>query len=350
MRAKVLIAAGALLVGALLASRLGVAARALVNALLFGWWSYFARVLPRITIGWDGVATAVGCLVLFTVGLHFFLGWLHRELRHQAEESEHGPVRWPARRTIAFVVIVLVMFVAGTAATGVAHQAGWLLRDKNAWDTMTPASQNDDRLSDPKFSLRFGLGWGFSGYLSRENRWPATKYDEHGRALHSWQTAILGYLVRGARTASEIDFDRPWNHPRNSAYFRGIVPDYLNAEIATIRSPDGYALSHYAGNRHVLGVRQALTVSSLSDEASNTIVAGEVADGFKPWGDPDNLRDPAQGISGGVETFGGPAKTGANFLFADGSVRFLGKSTSPEVLRRFSVPQSPRRGPLRPVH
>jgi hypothetical protein len=49
--------------------------------LAFGWLSYLARVLPRVRIAWDGMATGVFCLALFTVGLH-------RTLRSSAKTSE----------------------------------------------------------------------------------------------------------------------------------------------------------------------------------------------------------------------------------------------------------------------
>jgi prepilin-type processing-associated H-X9-DG protein len=158
--------------------------------------------------------------------------------------------------------------------------------------------------------------------------------------LHSWMTEILpgtGFVVGG-----RLRQDLPWNDPRNSAYFKGVVPIYLNPEVGVIRSPEGYALSHYAGNVHVLGRDRAVRRVG-PGEAANTILAGEVADGFKPWGDATNLRDPGLGVNTVPEGFGGPTGAGANFLFVDGSVRFLRDTTSHEVLRRLSVPRPPDR-------
>jgi prepilin-type processing-associated H-X9-DG protein len=75
------------------------------------------------------------------------------------------------------------------------------------------------------------------------------------------------------------------------------------------------------------------------EDAANTILAGEVADGFKPWGDPTNLRDPGLGVNKVSGGFGGLSGSGANFLFVDGSVRFLRDTTSRAVLRRLSGPR-----------
>lgn len=136
--------------------------------------------------------------------------------------------------------------------------------------------------------------------------------------------------------------DLPWNAPENSAYFRGVVPDYLNPEVGVIRSPEGYALAHYAGNVRVLGPDRAF-LRVEAGEASQTILAGEVAEGFLPWGDPANLRDPGLGVNTTAAGFGGPSGSGANLLFVDGSVRFFRGTTSRDVLRRLSGPEPPGR-------
>jgi hypothetical protein len=41
-----------------------------------GWILFLVRVVPQAQVGWTGVATALVCLVAFTVGLHAFLAWL----------------------------------------------------------------------------------------------------------------------------------------------------------------------------------------------------------------------------------------------------------------------------------
>ncbi|WP_406697272.1 H-X9-DG-CTERM domain-containing protein [Singulisphaera sp. Ch08] len=70
--------------------------------------------------------------------------------------------------------------------------------------------------------------------------------------------------------------------------------------------------------------------------AAHTILAGEVAEGFKPWGDPTNLRDAGLGVNQAPGGFGGPSGAGANLLFMDGSVQFFSNTTSPLVFRRLS--------------
>ena len=335
MRRRLLAAVSVIAIGIVVTLPFGWTGISVVGRLLFGWASYLVRVLRRMTISWDGVVTALVCLVLFTLGLHVFLRWFHREVQQNAEPTGPHGLRWSARRTVYIVSMVIVMFVAGIAATGVAHQVGWLVRSPEPLTAIRPVRPAALLWEAPNFNLRM-IGLAIFNYNSSHERLPTGKRDPKGRPLHSWQTAILPFL--GARIAGPIDEDRPWNDPRNSAYFRGIVVGYLNPEIESIRSAEGYALSHYAGNRHVLGTRKALPMPSLPGGLANTILAGEVARGFKPWGDPSNLRDPLLGTSGTSENFGNPSGTGAEFLFGDGSVRFLSRTTSPGVLGRFGVP------------
>jgi prepilin-type processing-associated H-X9-DG protein len=135
----------------------------------------------------------------------------------------------------------------------------------------------------------------------------------------------------------------------NSAYFRGIVPEYLNPAIETVRSPQGYALSHYAGNVNLFATAKPLALKEVEGGLAGTILAGEVSAEFKPWGDPTNLRDPILGINSVPGGFGSPSQMGANFVFLDGSVRSVRSTTDPNVLRKMSTPafatDLPGRGP-----
>ena len=66
---------------------------------------------------------------------------------------------------------------------------------------------------------------------------------------------------------------------------------------------------------------------------------GEVGAGFKPWGHPANWRDPAKGLNQSPEGFGSPSPGGANFLFADGSVRWTKETIAMSTYRALSTIQ-----------
>jgi prepilin-type processing-associated H-X9-DG protein len=326
----------ALLAAAATSFRPGQLALDVAARLLFGWYWYLARVVPRLTIARDGVMTALVCLVLFTVGLHLFLRWLRRELRAHEGGAGRDTSDWSSRGTLGLVTVLVLMFVAGISAAGVVHQVGWILKDRHPRIQLRPDSRSMAIWGDSTSRLKW-IGMAAVGHASAWSSLPATRYDARGRALQSWQTALLPY-ISGSMTDHQIDHDLPWDHPRNSAFFRGIVPEYMNPEVVPTRDPRGHALSHYAGNRHLLGRRTPLSSAEVARGESNTVLAGEVASGFRAWGDPENLRDPSRGILGTPEDFGGPSGTGANMLFLDGSVRFLRSTTNPSVLRQSSRP------------
>jgi hypothetical protein len=322
MRRRLIAAGAALLVLAGLASMYGPLADVL-GGLILGWVSYLARVVPKVRVAWGGVATAVLCLALLTVGLHRWLGWLIGAVRREDGSPAPSRPRWRLRWTGSIVALVVAMFAVGIAAAGIAHQAGWLVASRRNLVEERAIARHGRWSSSPEHLRQIGLATGMTF---------DSKVGTEGKNLQSWQTQILFLL--GYEFDDGLRKDLPWDDPRNSAFFRGVIPAYLNPEIAAIRSPEGYALSHYAGNVHVLGSGRLVR----SGDSSTTILAGEVAAGFRPWGDPGNLRDPGLGVNASPAGFGGPSGSGAHFVFLDGSVRFLKATTDPGVLRRLSRP------------
>src|SRR5690606_22486227 len=77
--------------------------------------------------------------------------------------------------------------------------------------------------------------------------------------------------------------------------------------------------------------------SDITDGLSQTLVAGEIPDGYRPWGEPGNWRIIGEGLNRETGSFGNAQRTGAMFLKADGSVQFFANSVSPDVLRRLST-------------
>jgi hypothetical protein len=75
-----------------------------------------------------------------------------------------------------------------------------------------------------------------------------------------------------------------------------------------------------------------------SDGTSNTLLYGEVSAGFRPWGHPLNVRDPARGLRPTADAFHGPSSAGINFALADGSVRTVLPTVSPAVLKALATP------------
>src|SRR5260370_1323364 len=139
------------------------------------------------------------------------------------------------------------MFVAGIAAGGVAHQFGWLLSERAGW---TEYRAINDSWTVNRLKT---VGLGFHNYQSvfdPDSLAVGAHYDSDGKALHGWQTLILPFMVY---RNDQIDLDVAWNDPRNAINFKRFIPEYLNSVVGVVRSPEGYGLSHYAGNVRVLG-------------------------------------------------------------------------------------------------
>ncbi|MHC5539223.1 DUF1559 family PulG-like putative transporter [Singulisphaera rosea] len=319
------------LLGLFLLAPLGLAwPLQLVLYLAFGWTTYLREVVPKVTVDGAGTLTALICLTGFAFGVHSFFGWLYRQSSPPEEHSR----RWSWRWTAALVLGIVLMFVAGLSAAGIAHQAGWLLTSReplvaSSFDRLLHRIQSSNNVKQ--------IGLGLSNYQDSERSFPpGGTFDAQGRALHSWQTAILPF-TDDAKLFAEIDRRSPWDAPSNARPFQTRISTYINPAIKERNNGKGYAPSHYAGNVLVLGPK-ARTLPEITDGTSQTIMAGEVADKFKPWGYPANWRDPAKGINRSPDGFGSPFPGGANILFADGSVHFLKSTIDIRVFQALATP------------
>jgi hypothetical protein len=163
---------------------------------------------------------------------------------------------------------------------------------------------------------------------------------------HSWMTWLLPYLGETPLYQS-ISLSQAWDSPANVAPFSRELMIYLNPSESGPRvGADGYALTHVAVNSHVVRYDRPIGIASITDGTSNTMLMGQVHNGFKPWGDPTNHRDPARGLGGGPDAFGSPHFGGVHVLMADGSVRFVSNQVSPEVLQALGTPDGNENVPL----
>jgi prepilin-type processing-associated H-X9-DG protein len=307
----------------------------LLIAVTLGWAFYLYRVIPQVHINGNGVATAVICLVGFGLGLHSFLNWLVRSSPKVL--SDDSAPRWRARWTVEIVAITLLMFVTGMAAAGFVHQVGWLITSPR------PLLDGSSGVAVQRAQSTNNLKQTAVALLNLQNKEghlaPGCTVDRDGEPLQSWMTLILPFMEE-QKLVDRLDLELPWNHPTNAPVFRERIQGFLHPAYSDRppSDPDGFALSHYSANVHVLGGTRRLAQSDIKDGTSETIMAGEIADRFPAWGQPGNWRDPALGINHRADGFGGPFPGGANFMFADGSVRFLKNSISPQVLNALSTP------------
>ncbi len=155
-----------------------------------------------------------------------------------------------------------------------------------------------------------------------------------GAPYHGWATSILPFVDQ-AQLYNRVDFDQPWNAPDNTELFKLELPVYLNPNIDEKVSPEGMGLSHYVGNELVMKTNSGIGIRDITDGTSNTILAFEVGENFKPWGDPTNIASPADRMkSGNIKAFRG----GSHVLLGDGSVRFVSENIDPAILKKLETP------------
>lgn len=298
--------------------------------LLVGWIIYPFQTADEFTIEWVSVATACIALVLFTVGLHQIGRWLAA-----AKSTESNPRSWRFRNSVQMVLLILFAFLAGTSMIGIVHQVTWLATAKERFFQPSLFERSNSRNN-----LR-QIGLGFQNYHDAYDSFAISTFSRDGTAGHSWQTSLLPFLDSDQTQLFEkIYLDQPWTARINREYFEVPIDVYLNPGLGDFGSSvQGQpAVSHYSGNIQLLKPNQKSTLDSITDGASNTIVGGEVNSLFKAWGDPTNLRDPAEGINQSPSGFGSPFRGGGQFLFADGSVRFLSETIDPAILKALATP------------
>lgn len=279
--------------------------------LAFGWPWYLRKVLPNVHPDPIAIATAVACLLGVIFGLHRFLGWLYA-----ARGTPPEVRRWPWKWTLQSVGLVVLMFVAGVAMTGIVHQTTWVVRSPE------PLTKGSMRYVVARYqsanNLKF-IGVASDHYASANtDRLPRSQFDAGGRGHHSWQTVLLPYIEQDT-LYRRIDMSKPWTHPSNATAMSFDVETFRNPTVQHERV-NGYGASHYAGNYEVVLSDTPRSFNSFPLGSSNTILAGEVSSNFQAWGDPLNARDPRLGANGHPNGFGSPNGR-PQFLMLDGSVR-----------------------------
>lgn len=328
--------------------------------LLLGWLYFPLRTVPQISVDIPAAILGLLSFVAFIVGFHVLLR------RFAASASNHS---WPWSATLATSLIFILMFVAGTAMVGATHQVMWLFAGRSTPSTVpaqtvigiTDATRQSDQMMKQSHNAKH-IAMNIQNFHDSYRALPpGGTMTEDGELLHGW--GILGATFTMFYT-EDLDFSVPWNKPPNDRIYKCNLWLFANPAI---RGPyfdkDGFGLSHFSGNVHVLPIRtvkpaefdaddrsygpmrqlsktnQTINVSQITDGASNTLLIGTVSERFKPWGHPANVRDPALGVDRSPDGFGGPPSwNGAIFSFCDGHTALINKKIDPRVFRQLATP------------
>jgi hypothetical protein len=311
--------------------------------LTFGWVSFLARVAPEIRPDGSAIGMGIISLAFFTLGLHWFLAWFHAAVSQKSLIPNDDPVSqpttggraWSVRWTLSIVAIIVMMFVAGISMVGITHQVTWMATAKQ------PLINNEIRGAARRMQSGNNLKHivvALQDYHDANSSLPPGE-TVNGEGRHSWQTVLLPYCQLN-QLYEQVVLTEPWETERHRKVFTTEVRPYLSPHPALLKLDGrGYALSHYAANRHVISGTNSSDFSSMTDGMANTILCGEAAGNFKPWGESSNRRDPAKGINTSPDGFGSPwSAGGAIFVFADGHTQFISDKVDPQVLKALATP------------
>lgn len=132
-----------------------------------------------------------------------------------------------------------------------------------------------------------------------------------------WEVRLLPFLESFCN-GWQGQLERPWNHTDSREMFQHEI-EYFQSPHCTMKSENGYGLSHYAATLETIPMGEPKTYGSLKSDMK---MYGEIAAGFQPWGKPGNSRTIGNGIWFDEDSFGNPEYCGVSFANVDGSVQY----------------------------
>lgn len=292
-------------------------------ALVFGVTAFFLAVLnlfPGMLVKVPASLTGLGALV-----------WGYQSLNESKRSPDRAKLKLTAGGGLAFGL--LGMFAGPMYLTAIGDN----------W--------REEQLRNAISKNLTQIGEAVEVFYEHHSAFPRATYQVDGEIdipMHSWQSALLPHMGYD-QVARQIQRGQPYDHPDNFQAMSTLIPTFLVPNVDHQPTLRGLATTHFAGvggetltdaGRVDVGVFTrgvTLNEESLSDGASQTMLAGEITKALPAWGEPGNWRTIGRGLNRQVSGFGNAGGTGAHFLMADGSVKFFPNSTSRDVLIRLST-------------
>ena len=184
------------------------------------------------------------------------------------------------------------------------------------------------------------IGMALHGYHAAHGVFPpAYIADANGKPMHSWRVLILPYLNQQA-IYQQYDFSEPWDGPNNSRLASLMPPQFAALSVSPGQVASSFAL--ITGPGTLFDADKAPSMAAVTDGTSNTLLVVEVSSSAASnWLEPVDLDygtmsfaidDPAGNCIISSQS------TGAQVLFADGSVHILRSQTGAEAIRAYITP------------
>ena len=231
----------------------------------------------------------------------------------------HAQPAKPASGGLAVVAIALVVLLVLCGGGGVAL----LLPALQATREAARRAQSNNHLKQ--------IGLALHMYHDDHQTFPpAVVTDAAGKPLYSGRVLLLPYLEQ-ANLFAAFKKDEPWDSPSNLAISQASIKVFMDAS-STDSTPGKTDYLFATGPGTAFDGAKSTPLRGIKDGSSNTILMVEVKNSGINWAEPADLA-----ISQPMQLPAGNHSGGNIVLFADGSVRFVSQSASPQTIRELAT-------------
>jgi hypothetical protein len=132
----------------------------------------------------------------------------------------------------------------------------------------------------------FKIGIAVHDYHDKYQRFATDIKDKKGKPLLSWRVALLPHLGQ-AKLYKEFKLDEPWDSKHNLKLLAK-MPDVYRSPRVKLRAKGSTVYQVFTGRDAVFGRAKPMTIVSIPDGTSNTIMAIESSDAV-PWTKPADI-------------------------------------------------------------